>query len=88
MKRLFCRATGLEESQIAPAGLATLYIFFVLAGYYVAKPLRDDIALLLGKEFIPKLFVWTLLVMVVANPIFSALMNRVSRVRAAAKCAS
>jgi len=81
VKRLFCRATGLEESQIAPAGLATLYIFFVLAGYYVAKPLRDDIALLLGKEFIPKLFVWTLLVMVVANPIFSALMNRVSRVR-------
>ncbi|MCA9779873.1 MAG: MFS transporter [Candidatus Eremiobacteraeota bacterium] len=81
MKALFCRATGLEESQVIPAGLATLYIFFVLAGYYIAKPLRDDIALLLGKEFIPKLFVWTLLVMVVANPVFSALMNRVSRVR-------
>ena len=80
MKEFLSEATGLEEEQLAPAGLASLYVFFLLCGYYVVKPLRDDIALLLGKDFIPKLFVWTLVVMVIVNPIFSALMNRFDRV--------
>jgi ATP:ADP antiporter, AAA family len=80
VKEVLCRITGLDEEQLAPAWFSSLYVFFLLAGYYVVKPLRDDIALLLGKDFIPKLFIWTLIVMVIANPIFSALMNRFGRV--------
>ena len=80
MREWLCRVTGLESDKLAPAGYASLYIFCILAGYYVVKPLRDDIALLLGKDFIPKLFVWTLVVMIIANPIFSALMNRFDRI--------
>jgi AAA family ATP:ADP antiporter len=80
VKDFLCRITGLDEEQLAPAGLSSLYVFCLLAGYYVVKPLRDDIALLLGKDFIPKLFIWTLVVMIIANPIFSALMNRFGRV--------
>lgn len=72
--------TGLEEDQLRPAGFAALYIFCILAGYYVIQPLRDDVGLLLGKDFLPKLFIWTLVVMAIANPIFSYLMNRFSRV--------
>jgi ATP:ADP antiporter, AAA family len=75
-----CRITGLEEDQLKPAALAAVYIFCILAGYYVLKPLREEIGLLVGKEHVTKLFVGTMLVMLVANPIFSYLMNRFSRV--------
>lgn len=79
MKNLICRLTGLEPEQLKPALLAGLYIFCILGGYYVLKPLREEIGLLVGKEHTAKLFVGTLLVMVVANPIFSYLMKGFSR---------
>lgn len=81
MKNFWCTITGLKEEQLKPAALAALYIFSILAGYYVLKPLREEIGLLVGKEHTTKLFVGTMLVMLVANPIFSFLMNRFSRVR-------
>lgn len=79
MKKLLCRLTGLEESQLRPACFAALYIFCILTGYYVIKPLRDDVGLLLGTDFQTKLFVGTLIAMTVVNPIFGYLMNRFSR---------
>lgn len=80
MRAYLCRITGLEPEQLVPAALAAVYIFCVLASYYVLKPLREDIGLLIGPDYIPKLFMGTLIVMVLANPIFSALMNRYNRV--------
>lgn len=80
MKRHLARLTGLEEKQLVPALTAALFIFCVLASYYVLKPLRDDIGLLLGKEYLSELFIATMIVMVVANPVYSALMNRFSRI--------
>ena len=79
MKEILCRATGLEEEQLEQALLAAAYVFCVLGGYYVLKPLREEIGLLVGKEYAPRLFFGTLLVMLVANPIFSSLMNRFTR---------
>lgn len=81
MNETLSRLTGLDGEDGRKAGFAFCYLFCVLGGYYVLKPTRDEIALLLGKEFIPDLFVWTMLVMLVANPIFSALLNRLGRVR-------
>jgi AAA family ATP:ADP antiporter len=80
LTEFLCKITGLEPEQLKPAFLASLYIFCVLAGYYVVQPLRDDIGLLLGEDFLPKLFIWTLVVMALANPLFSYLLNRFSRI--------
>lgn len=80
MTELLSKVTGLEPEELKPAGLAAGFIFCLLAGYYVVRPLRDEIVLLLGKEYVPKLFIWTLLVMTVANPLFAYLLNRFDRI--------
>lgn len=80
MIRFLSGITGIEKDKLVPACFAALYIFCVLGGYYVVQPLRDDIGLLLGKDFLPKLFFGTLIVMIVANPLFSYMMNRFSRI--------
>ena len=68
LQATLCRLTGLQKEKLKPAFYAGLYLFCILAGYYIIQPLRDDIGLLLGKDFIPKLFIWSLLVMALANP--------------------
>jgi AAA family ATP:ADP antiporter len=52
------------------------YFFFLLAGYYVLRPLRDEMAISGGIERLPWLFTATLILMVVAVPIWSALAAR------------
>ncbi len=79
--RLFRRLTGIEESEARNAIFAFLYFFCVLAGYFVLQPFRDEIGQLVGEEITPRLIRWSLVVMFIANPIFSYLVNHFSRVR-------
>lgn len=81
MVALLQKMTGLDEETSKKAGFAFLYFFCILAGYYVLQPLRDEMGLLLGKKFLPRLFIWSMLIMLLANPIFSFLLNRMSRLR-------
>src|SRR4029077_6552732 len=52
------------------------YFFFLLAGYYVLRPRRDEMAIAGGVERLQWLFTATLGVMLVAVPIWSALVAR------------
>lgn len=52
-----------------------------MASYYILQPLRDEISLLLGKDYLPSLFRWTMLGMLVTNPLMALLMARVPRHR-------
>jgi len=55
------------------------YFFCILAGYYVIRPMRDEMALAGGVENLPWLFLVTLSVMLLANPLFSLLVSKYSR---------
>ena len=61
--------------------LSFAYFFCILFAYFILQPLRDEIGLLLGKAEIPVLFRWSLVAMIVANPIFSALVTKMERRR-------
>jgi ATP:ADP antiporter, AAA family len=52
------------------------YFFFLLASYYVVRPLRDEMAIAGGVNRLPWLFTATLVLMVLAVPIWSALAAR------------
>lgn len=79
VKHLLCRITGLNEEELDEGRLAAIAVFCLLAGYYVLKPLRDEIGLLVGEQYAPRLFMGTMVAMIVANSVFSTLMARFDR---------
>jgi len=66
--------------------LACAYFFFVLASYYVVRPIRDEAGVAGGVNNLPWLFTGTLLGMLVAHPLFSAAVSRWPRRRFVAVC--
>ena len=57
------------------------YFFVLLASYYMLRPLRDQMGIAAGVKNLPYLFSATFLVMLVAQPVYGALVARVSRAR-------
>ena len=55
------------------------WFFAVLSGYYVVRPVRETMGSMLGTAKLQQLFLATFLVMLVANPLYSWLVGRVSR---------
>jgi AAA family ATP:ADP antiporter len=80
MKRLFAKIVDVKPDEIRALGLAFVFNFLVLGGYYVIRPIRDEIGAA-GRENLPWMFTATLLTMLVANALFSAIVARMSRRR-------
>jgi AAA family ATP:ADP antiporter len=55
------------------------YFFCLLAGYYVLRPLRDEMGIAGGVRNLPWLFTATFLVMLAAVPLFGAVVARLPR---------
>jgi len=55
------------------------YFFCLLAGYYVLRPLRDEMGIAGGVRNLPWLFTATFFVMLAAVPVFGAAVARLSR---------
>ncbi len=69
--------------------LAFAYFFFLLASYYVLRPVRDEMAVRSGVRSIPWLFTATFLVSLAIAPLYAALVaNRGARRSACAPRAS
>jgi AAA family ATP:ADP antiporter len=59
--------------------LAFAYFFFLLASYYVLRPVRDEMAVRSGVRSIPWLFTATFVVSLAIAPIYGALVARLRR---------
>ncbi|MDP1672550.1 MAG: MFS transporter [Burkholderiales bacterium] len=57
------------------------YFFFLLASYYVLRPVRDEMGLAGGIKNLPWLFTATFFVMLAAVPLFGAIVARIPRRR-------
>jgi len=71
---------------VTPAELAALlwsfaYFFTLLAGYYVLRPLRDQMGIAGGVKHLPWLFTATFLALLFAQPLYGALVARLPRAR-------
>jgi AAA family ATP:ADP antiporter len=53
-----------------------VFFFFVLSSYFILRPIRDAVAVSTGVTRLPWLFAGTLIVMLIANPLFSSLVVR------------
>src|SRR6476620_6711677 len=57
------------------------YFFCLLAGYYILRPLRDEMGIAGGVKNLQWLFTATFLVMLAAVPLYGALVARIPRRR-------
>ena len=69
----FVNVTGRE---VRPMMVSALYFFFALAAYFILRPIRDEMAVAGGTRELPLLWLGTLAAMLVANPIYSAMVAK------------
>ena len=76
------RILDVRPAEVAAVPWAFAYFFFLLAGYYVLRPLREEMGIRGGVETLHWSFTATFAVMLAAVPAYSALVARVPRARA------
>ncbi|HEX2659310.1 MAG TPA: MFS transporter, partial [Polyangia bacterium] len=76
LRRLLALAVDVEDHELPALTWSFLYFFFLLASYYVLRPLRDEMGIAGGVQRLPWLFTGTLAVMFLAVPAWSALAAR------------
>ena len=73
---LLARVVDARPEEVRAMLMAFAYFFFVLSGYFILRPIRDTVAAASGVSQLPWLFAGTLTVMLICNPLFSALVVR------------
>ena len=58
---------------------AFFFFYFVLCSWYSIRPVRNEMAVQAGLENLPSLLSIVLLVMLIANPVYSWLVSRINR---------
>ncbi len=80
-QRFLKRFVDIKPGEFAPMMLGLLYYFFLLAGYYMLRPIREAFGISEGTGNLPSLFYGTVLVMVLINPLYSRLVAKLPRSR-------
>ncbi len=79
MKRLFTKIVDVKPDELRALWLAFVFNFVVLAGYYILRPIREEIGATSGVENLPWMYTATLIGMLIANALFAAIVSRMSR---------
>src|ERR1700757_5261319 len=75
------RAVPATPQELAAALWSFAYFFTLLAGYYVLRPLRDQMAIAGGIKALPWMFTATFVTLLGAQPLYGALVARLPRRR-------
>ncbi len=81
LQRWVARAAPATPQERAAALWSFAYFFTLLAGYYVLRPLRDEMGIAGGVRNLPWLFTATFVTLLVAQPLYGALVARLPRAR-------
>jgi AAA family ATP:ADP antiporter len=73
------RAVDVHADEVRAMWLAFVFNFVVLAGYYILRPIREEIGASSGVENLPWMYTATLVGMLIANTLFAAIVSRMSR---------
>src|SRR5215467_10511915 len=81
LRRAVARALPATPQERAAALWSFAYFFMLLAGYYVLRPLRDQMAITGGIRNLPWLFTATFATLLVAQPLYGMLVAKLPRAR-------
>ena len=73
--------TDAEPDEAVPVGWAFLYFFCLLCGYYILRPVRDEMAIQGGVQHLPWMMTATFVTLLLVTPLFGWLSARVPRYR-------
>lgn len=79
LRSLVTRAVEVRNGEGHALGWASAYFFLLLASYYVIRPLRDEMGVRGSENALSWLFVGTLIGTAGLNPLFGALVSRLTR---------
>ncbi len=78
-ERLLARVVHVERREIAALVLSFTYFFFVLAAYYIVRPIRDEMGVMVGTGGLERIFTYVFLVMLCAVPVFGWVVSTFER---------
>jgi AAA family ATP:ADP antiporter len=81
LQRSLVQAVPATPNERAAALWSFAYFLTLLAGYYVLRPLRDQMGIAGGTKNLPWLFTATFVTLVVVQPLYGALVARLPRER-------
>jgi AAA family ATP:ADP antiporter len=70
------RVVDVRPGEVRALLLSCLYFYFALSSYFILRPIRDEMAVASGVRNVPWLFTGTLAAMLVANPLYAAIVAR------------
>src|SRR5262245_7700164 len=76
---VLCRIAPIERREVLALAWSFVLFFCVLAGYYVIRPVREEMAVVVGREGLQSLFV--IVVMLAAVPLFGWVVSRFEKRR-------
>jgi AAA family ATP:ADP antiporter len=79
--RLLRRVVAVRDGEVAAVLWSCAFFFFVLSSYYVLRPIRDEMGVAGGVRNLAWLFSATLGAMLLAHPLFTALVAHLPRRR-------
>lgn len=79
VRNLLNKIVDVKPNEISALWLGFAFHFIILTGYYIVKPIRDSIAASNRLETLPWMFTATLVVMLIANAVFAAIVARMER---------
>src|SRR5438105_7754621 len=81
MKRILTKLVDVKPDEIRALLMAFIFNFVVLGGYYIIRPIRDEIGADRGVENLPWMYTGTLIGMLIANALYATIVARMSRRR-------
>ena len=79
LQRWLARVVAVRAGEVRAMCWSFAYFFCLLAGYYVLRPLRDEMGIAGGVRNLPWLFTATFIVMLAVVPVFGAMVARLPR---------
>ena len=73
--------TGADPAEVRPLCWSFLYFFCLLCGYYILRPVRDEMAIEGGVQHLPWMMTATFVILLIATPLFGYVSARVPRDR-------
>jgi ATP:ADP antiporter, AAA family len=73
--------TNARSEEVVPLVWAFLYFFCLLCGYYILRPVRDEMAIEGGVQHLPWMMTGTFVTLLAVTPLFGYLSARVPRYR-------
>ncbi len=80
-KEAISRLLNIEHGEYRAVAFSAAYFFFLLCGYYIIRPIREEMGVLGGVENLQWLFTGTFIVIVLFMPLFGWITSRFPRRR-------